>query len=235
MAHPGTDTDRMQSGFMHDLPPDARAALLASARRVNFDRGGLLYHTEDSAETVYVLQGGRVRLYRIGSGAREVTVAVHQGGELFGTAGLHGESSYGQYAEALESGEALAIGGTTLRELLRAQPALGVALSAQLTRQTRALQERLSSLVFLEVSQRLAGALLTMAELNSAGEGGKKALKGRVSHQDLAYLVGSTRETITKLLGEFKERGLLDLGYRRIVVLDEAGLRDVAEHPIHGL
>lgn len=223
----------MQTGFMHDLPPEARASLLASARRVTFDRGGLIYHTEDPAETVYVLQGGRVRLYRIGTGAREVTVAVHETGELFGTAGLRAEGSYGHYAEALEGGEVLALGGETLRDLLRAQPALGVALSAQLTRQTRALQERLSNLVFLEVSQRLAGTLLGMAEASGATEGGKKALRGRISHQDLAYLVGSTRETITKLLGEFKERGLLDLGYRRIVVLDEGGLRHVAQNPIH--
>jgi len=224
----------MLSGFMHELPPEARASFLGNARKVRLDRGGLIYHTEDPAETVYVLQSGRVRLYRIGTGAREVTIAVHEPGELFGATGLTGAGAYGHYAEALEPGEALAIGGHALRELLRTQPALGVSLSAQLTRQTRALQERLASLVFLEVSQRLATALLQMAEVGgTANDGGKKALRGRISHQDLAYLVGSTRETITKLLGEFKERGLLDLGYRRIVVLDEAGLRDVAEHPIH--
>ncbi len=220
----------MSGGFLHDLLPEARASLLAGARRSRIDRGGLIYHTEDPAETVYVLESGWVRLYRIGAGAREVTVAVHEAGELFGTAGLHGEGAYGHYAEALESCEVLALGGLTVREVLRARPELGVNLSAQLTRQTRALQERLSNLVFMEVSQRLAGALLSMA---ANGDGDKKALRGRVSHQDLAYLVGSTRETITKLLGEFKERGLLDLGYRRIVVLNEAGLRDVATHPIH--
>ncbi|PYE52948.1 Crp/Fnr family transcriptional regulator [Deinococcus yavapaiensis KR-236] len=222
-----------QSGFLNELPPDVRASLTATARKVRVTKGHLIYHTEDAAETVYILVSGRVRLYRIGAGAREVTVAVHEAGELFGTTSIAPDSTYGLYAEALEDGEVLALGANTLRDLLRSQPALGVALSAQLTRQARDLQERLTGLVFLEVSQRLAGALLTMAEASGATESGKKALKGRISHQDLAYLVGSTRETITKLLGEFKERGLLDLGYRRIVVLDEAGLRDVARNPIH--
>lgn len=223
----------MPSGFMHELPPEVRASFLSSSRRLRLARGHLLYHTEDPAESLYVLASGRVRLYRIGAGAREVTVAVHEAGELFGTASLAVGARYGHYAETLEEGEVHVVSGEALRDLLRAQPALGVALSAQLTRQTRALQERLAQLVFQEVSQRLASTLLNMAEASAAPEGGKKALKGRISHQDLAYLVGSTRETITKLLGEFKERGLLDLGYRRIVVLDEAGLRHVAEHPIH--
>lgn len=222
----------MPSGFLTDLPEGARASLLAVARRSRTGRGNVIYHTEDAAETVYLLESGRVRLYRIGASARDVTVAVHEAGELFGTSALGAGGPYGHYAEVLEEAEVLALPGTTLRELLRTQPELGVSLSAQLTRQTRALQERLAQLVFMEVSQRLAGTLLTMAAESGEG-GGKKALKGRVSHQDLAYLVGSTRETITKLLGEFKERGLLDLGYRRIVVLDEAGLRHVAEHPIH--
>ncbi|WP_045234345.1 Crp/Fnr family transcriptional regulator [Deinococcus pimensis] len=223
----------MPSGFLSDLPEGARASLLAVARRSRAGRGTVVYHTEDAAETVYLLESGRVRLYRIGASARDVTVAVHESGELFGTSALGGPEAYGHYAEVLEEAELLALPGGTLRELLRSQPELGVSLSAQLTRQTRALQERLAQLVFLEVSQRLAGTLLTMAAESGGEAGAKKALKGRVSHQDLAYLVGSTRETITKLLGEFKDRGLLDLGYRRIVVLDEAGLRDVAENPIH--
>ena len=58
------------------------------------------------------------------------------------------------------------------------------------------------------------------------------ALRGRISHQDLAYVVGSTRETITKLLGDFRARGLLDLGYRRIVVTDLAGLENAARQPL---
>ena len=226
----------MLPSFLNALTAEARAAVLSSARTLQWSRGSLLHHSDDVAEAAYALTGGHVRLYRLGSGAREVTVSVHGQGEVLGMATLTPGVSYGLYAEAMDDVEALVLGGDNLRQLIRQHPDMAVALTAQVARQTRSLQERLSHLVFLEVSQRLALALLQLAHESSpdtaAAEGGPVALRGRISHQDLAYVVGSTRETITKLLGDFRGRGLLDLGYRRIVVTDLAGLQHAARQPL---
>jgi CRP/FNR family transcriptional regulator, cyclic AMP receptor protein len=237
----------MLPSFLHALTAEARAAVLSSARTLQWSRGSLLHHSDDVAEAAYALTRGHVRLYRLGTGAREVTVSVHGQGEVLGMATLTEGGSYGLYAEAMDEVEALVLGGDNLRGLIRQHPDMAVALTAQVARQTRSLQERLSQLVFLEVSQRLALALLNLAQESSpelfaqAGqtqeaqahpEHGPVALRGRISHQDLAYVVGSTRETITKLLGDFRGRGLLDLGYRRIVVTDLAGLQHAARQPL---
>lgn len=225
----------MLPSFLHALTAEARAAVLSSTRTLQWSRGSLLHHSDDVAEAAYALTGGHVRLYRLGSGAREVTVSVHGQGEVLGMATLTSGGTYGLYAEAMDDVEALVLGGDNLRQLIRQHPDMAVALTAQVARQTRSLQERLSQLVFLEVSQRLALALLQLAhESSPAGvpDAGPVALKGRISHQDLAYVVGSTRETITKLLGDFRGRGLLDLGYRRIVVTDLSGLQHAARQPL---
>ncbi|WP_407538779.1 Crp/Fnr family transcriptional regulator [Deinococcus radiomollis] len=226
----------MLPSFLHALTAEARAAVLSSARTLQWSRGSLLHHSDDVAEAAFALTGGHVRLYRLGTGAREVTVSVHGQGEVLGMATLTPGANYGLYAEAMDDVEALVLGGDNLRQLIRQHPDTAVALTAQVARQTRSLQERLSQLVFLEVSQRLALALLQLAQESSAEgaseSGGPVALRGRISHQDLAYVVGSTRETITKLLGDFRGRGLLDLGYRRIVVTDLAGLQSAARQPL---
>ena len=241
----------MLPSFLHALSTEARAAVLSSARTLQWSRGSLLHHSDDVAEAAFALTGGHVRLYRLGSGAREVTVSVHGQGEVLGMATLTPGGSYGLYAEAMDDVEALVLGGDNLRGLIRQHPDMAVALTAQVAKQTRSLQERLSQLVFLEVSQRLALALLQLAHESTAQEDSHSpgltqlthtesgpvtaspvALRGRISHQDLAYVVGSTRETITKLLGDFRTRGLLDLGYRRIVVTDLAGLEDAARQPL---
>ena len=225
----------MLPSFLHALTAEARAAVLSSTRTLQWSRGSLLHHSDDVAEAAYALTGGHVRLYRLGSGAREVTVSVHGQSEVLGMATLTSGGTYGLYAEAMDDVEALVLGGDNLRGLIRQHPDMAVALTAQVARQTRSLQERLSQLVFLEVSQRLALALLQLAHESSpasAPESGPVALKGRISHQDLAYVVGSTRETITKLLGDFRGRGLLDLGYRRIVVTDLSGLQHAARQPL---
>lgn len=253
----------MLPSFLHALSTEARAAVLSSARTLQWSRGSLLHHSDDVAEAAFALTGGHVRLYRLGSGAREVTVSVHGQGEVLGMATLTPGGSYGLYAEAMDDVEALVLGGDNLRGLIRQHPDMAVALTAQVAKQTRSLQERLSQLVFLEVSQRLALALLQLAHETTsqdrtapeqtiqdhvtqshvtqarpetartgASPASPVALRGRISHQDLAYVVGSTRETITKLLGDFRARGLLDLGYRRIVVTDLAGLEDAARQPL---
>lgn len=239
----------MLPSFLHALSTEARAAVLSSARTLQWSRGSLLHHSDDVAEAAFALTAGHVRLYRLGSGAREVTVSVHGQNEVLGMATLTPGGSYGLYAEAMDDVEALVLGGDNLRGLIRQHPDMAVALTAQVAKQTRSLQERLSQLVFLEVSQRLALALLQLAHESTAQEespgatqaihtesgsaaASPVALRGRISHQDLAYVVGSTRETITKLLGDFRGRGLLDLGYRRIVVTDLAGLEHAARQPL---
>ncbi|ULH14137.1 Crp/Fnr family transcriptional regulator (plasmid) [Deinococcus sp. KNUC1210] len=223
--------------FLHALTAEARASVLSSTRSLQWSRGSLLHHSDDQAEAAYALTSGHVRLYRLGAGAREVTVSVHGQGEVLGMATLTPGSVYGLYAEAMDDVEALVLGGDNLRSLIRQHPDMAVALTAQVSRQTRTLHERLSQLVFLEVSQRLALALLQLAhesqpENHAETSSVQIALKGRISHQDLAYVVGSTRETITKLLGDFRGRGLLDLGYRRIVITDVAGLQEAARKPL---
>ncbi|WP_034384407.1 Crp/Fnr family transcriptional regulator [Deinococcus sp. YIM 77859] len=223
----------MMSGPFGALPQETQAQVMAAARVGRWARGGLLFCPEDPAETLFILTRGSVRLYRLGAGAREVTLNVHGPGSLLGTGALLPGSRYGMYAEAMDDSEALLLGRETLTRLMQLQPAVGVALTEQVTRQTRSVQERLSALVFMEVSQRLALALLDLAEREGPWpEGGTLALRERVSHQDLAHVVGSTRETITKLLGDFRARGLLDLGYRRIILTNRAGLLAAAREPL---
>ncbi|WP_174366350.1 Crp/Fnr family transcriptional regulator [Deinococcus sp. JMULE3] len=223
----------MLPGAFGALPADVQAQVTASGRVGRWGRGELLFHPEDPAETLFVLLRGSVRLYRLGSGAREVTLDVHGAGSLLCASALVPGERCGMYAEAMDDTEGLLLGRDVLGRLTQAQPAVAVALTEQITRQTRGVQERLSGLVFLEVSQRLALALLNLAEREGPWpEGGSLALRDRVSHQDLAHVVGSTRETITKLLGDFRSRGLLDLGYRRIILTDRAGLERATQEPL---
>ncbi|ADY25485.1 transcriptional regulator, Crp/Fnr family [Deinococcus proteolyticus MRP] len=223
----------MTPGAFAALPPQALDQLRAVARTGRWGRGGLLFHPEDPAEVLYLLTRGSVRLYSLGAGAREVTLVVHLEGELVGVQALRPGQLYGRYAECADDTEALMFSRETLERLLRDSPEISQALTEQIVAQTAALQGRLAGLVFHEVSQRLARTLLDFAERQGEWDGKQPfALQDRLSHQELAHIVGSTRETITKLLGEFRNRGLLDLGYRRIVLTDREGLLEAGREPL---
>lgn len=223
----------MTLGAFAALPPQALEQLRAAARTGRWGRGGLLFHPEDLAETLYVLTSGSVRLYSLGTGAREVTLVVHLEGDLVGVQALLEGQTYGRYAECADDTEALMISRDTLERLMRESPELAQAITERVVAQTAALQDRLAGLVFHEVSQRLARTLLDFADRQGEWDGQQPfALQDRLSHQELAHIVGSTRETITKLLGEFRSRGLLDLGYRRIILTDRQGLIEACHEPL---
>lgn len=227
----------MLPGAFGTLSEELQAQLFAAGRHTHWKRGTLLFYPDDPAEVVHLVLSGTVRLYRMSHNAREITLDVRTQGALLGTVSLaqYGEQpTYGLYAEAMEDVETLQFGSAALQQLLTAQPALAVILTQALTAQTRSVQQRLTGLVFLEISQRLALALLDLAGAEWSGAA-PLALKERISHQDLAYIVGSTRETVTKLLGEFRERGLLDLGYRRILLTNRAGLEAAVRQPLDEL
>lgn len=223
----------MFTGILGSLPAATQAQWQSAGRTGRWGKGELLFHSADPAETLFVLQSGSVRLYRLGQNAREMTVAVHSPGDFLGVQALLGtQERYDMYAEALEDTSALMLGKEALSRLRQRVLNTDLILARQLVAQTQEVQTRLSQLVFLEVSQRLALALLHLAQNEEWNEDGLLALRERISHQDLAYAVGSTRETITKLLGDFRQRGLLDLGYRRLVLTDYDGLLRATREPL---
>lgn len=220
----------MLPGMFGVLPDQTQRQIMLSGRVGQWTRGGVLFHPEEAAHTLYLVTKGNIRLYRIGKKSREVTIAVHSVGDLLGAGALLQGKSYGAFAEAMDECEAMLFSQEALQQLKKDVPALSVILTEQVIKQTQSIHKRLTGLVFLEVSQRLASTLLQLAEREGDWPAnGNLPLRERVSHQDLAHAVGSTRETITKLLGEFRERGLLDLGYRRIILLNKIELEKAAK------
>jgi CRP/FNR family transcriptional regulator, cyclic AMP receptor protein len=219
--------------------PEVRAILGNSLHPTRLARSSLIHAPGDPNDTVHLIERGRVRLYRpvqegndaeaTRDGSREVSLCVLGGGDVFGSEALLGEQGFhDSFAEALEDTLVLSIAAPTLLAYMRNHPQLTVWLNHQLSRQRHSLDRRRRDLVFLEVSQRLAQALLQLARDDGEPNDSGMRIRGKMSHQDLAHLVGSTRETVTKILGEFRNAGLLELGYRRIVVTDVAGLEHVA-------
>ncbi len=164
-----------------------------------------------------------MRVYQISPGGRELTTAILRPGQLLGTAALAGISQQGAFAEALEPQTCVC--DATADEFLRmmsAHPVLAAKIMVTLARQALRLEQQLEQLAFQEVPVRIAQALIQLAEDN----GGE--LPSSITHESLAKLISSTRETVSKILGQFADEGLVELGYRRIRVLDWPGLRQVA-------
>ncbi len=212
----------MTPEFIATLPPEARAEAERVFRSFTARRSSYVCYPEDEANTLYFVVDGWVRLFQLGPQEEEITLTVVGAGEIFGEGALLPGERYGVFAEPLTHSELLAASREDLLRLTSRFPEAQATFVLLLSRRLRKAEERLRDLRFKEVLPRLAKALL------SAMRKGEEGLEVTLSHQDLAHLAGSTRETITKVLGELAMRDAIELGYRRILVLKPDALRQVS-------
>lgn len=212
----------MSPGFIANLPPEARAEAERVFRSFTARRNSYICYPEDEAKTLYYVLEGWVRLFQLGPQEEEITLTVVEAGDVFGEAALLLGERYGMFAEPLVDCELLSASQEDLHRLTSRFPEVQTALVLLLSQRLRKTEERLRDLRFKEVLPRLAKALL------AAMHSGKEGLEVTLSHQDLAHLAGSTRETITKVLGELAMNETIELGYRRILILRPEALKQVA-------
>ncbi len=200
------------------LSEEARREVMRLARPFRLRRGEVLFYPQDPAHTVYLVEEGLVRLFLLGQKDEEATLAVLGPGGVLGEAAFLG-GAYGAYAEPLVYTEGISFPGRELALMVQRNPEVARLFLELSLGRLKETERRLAELRFLSVSARLAQALL------------RHFPDGEVplSHQDLAALVGATRETVTKLLGEWALRGVLELGYRKIQVVDKEGLARILE------
>lgn len=183
-------------------------------------RGTSLYALGDRAEGVYLVREGLIWLEGPKSQEGEpATLGVVGSGGLLGEEALVGEKRRTSGAVALTYAEFLVAPGEGLVSLRGRFPEVERFLLRALYARLKAAEERLWETRHLSVAQRLARLLLSL------GQEGEIVL----SHQDLARMVGATRETVTKLLGEWAVAGVLELGYRRVEVREPKVLARLVE------
>lgn len=204
------------------VPQRSLRAVEAPVRRT-FRKRELIFGRGDAADCLFVLESGRVKLYRLTPDGREIALAIVEPGEPFGEEAAVGAESRALYAEALAPSRVRVIGKAQLREWARGRPDMLLELTRSLWLRLSDVERQIENVVFRKVSQRLAGLLIQWAE--KYGELTKQGvrLRIRLTHQEMASLIGSSRETVTLTLGQLIDEGLIaydPVDRRSIVIAD---------------
>lgn len=185
-----------------------------------------------------VLAEGRVKVGSITDDGKQTILAFIEPGEVFGElAALDGEARE-EFAEAAEKSTVILLPADLLRTLVEETPQLALGITRLIGLRRRRVERRLKSLLFRSNRQRLVSLLLELAdqygEPATAENGSNRALrlKIKLSHQDLASVIGSTRETVTVVLGELQAEGQVEVGRRKILLTDPKWLAEAADAPL---
>lgn len=198
---------------------------------MGFPRHSIIYAPAQPATTFYLVQHGQVSLQLLAANGRVLTLQLVEAGQLFGHAALTSNQQYDTVAEALRPVQVLAIPRTELELALDQHPVLSLHLLHVIGDYRLMIGRRLDEVAFKSVSARLASLLLEMAGAVAgavADEEGPLQLPRR-THQQLAEMVNAYRETVTKVMNQFRAADLLAIDRSSITLLDPSALREVAQ------
>ncbi len=188
------------------------------------EAGALLYSPEEHGEVLFLLKEGRVRLYRLSPDGKALTTAIVEPGAAFGEMALLGQGMQDSFAEAMERCILYTLNKRDVQEVLLSDPRVSRRLLELVSQRLEDTEKKLAEFAFKNVPQRLASLLLQLAHPAPGQRQGPIPLPVRYTHQQLAEMIGTYRETVTKVLNDFRQQGWIRIEHGRIQLVDIAAL-----------
>lgn len=205
-------------GLFERLTPEQARRLESRSKARTFERGNLIYLPTDQSDSVLLLASGRVKIYHITGEGKQALLALIDPGEIFGELAVFDRGQREEFAEAMEKSRVILIPRDEVQRLMEEQPEVSLGVTKLMGLRRKRVERRLKSLLFRSNRERLIHLLLELAEKYGRPTDGGIEIGIKLSHQDLASIIGSTRETVTVLLGELQSEGSLVVKRRQIVL-----------------
>lgn len=194
-------------------------------------RGTPIYLPAEDASDVMLLVSGRVKVCTLTSEGKQGILNIVESGQVFGEAALLESSLWEDYAEAMMDSVVLSIPREVFVGLMSRYPSVALAITQLIAFRRRRVERRLKYLLFRSNRQRLVHLLFDLVEDYGVRDAERIELDLRLSHQDLAGMIGSTRETVTVTLGELQREKSLLIRRRKLVITDPKKLATSIDVP----
>ena len=217
--------------FLGRLDEDTGGSLLARATRRPLRKGAFVYRIGDLSDAVYLLLAGRMKTYKIAPSGREVILWFGFPGEVFGLVETPQHKGRMVSVQACEASEVAEISSAKFREFLAARPHVSQLVIQIVASRLGMLANRLVYLMADNAEARIAKLLVDLAARYHDPKDGAEYPIG-LTHQEIADITGVRRQTATRILGKFTDRGALSVRYREISIRDRDLLaRYAVRHP----
>jgi CRP-like cAMP-binding protein len=201
----------------------------AKAVRREHDRGAVIFFEHEPGDAMYIIEEGQVRIYRVAEDGREKTLALLSEGDFFGEMALIDDEPRSAIAEATEPCVLLAIHKRDVHSLIQANPSIALSMIQGLSRRLRETNKQLMDAVFLDVRGRVLRLLLDLDRRYGRPCAEGRLIDIRLTHQELANMVGTSRESVTRVLTELQDVGALGYAQRHRMWIDRRSLEEYME------
>lgn len=192
----------------------------------SYSRKSIVFHEGDHGDTLYIIKGGRVKIAKVAIDGREKTLTILQPGDFFGEMAIFDNMPRSATAEAIDSDVRLfGLNKKDFERLIHEYPSIALRIMKDLTRRIRQINQQVEDLAFKDVHGRVSSTLFQLLETEEEISG-QTLTRLRMTHQDLANMVGSSRETVTRALNRLQNEGIIAISHQQIQILDRDYLSD---------
>jgi CRP-like cAMP-binding protein len=214
------DENLQKTPLFSALDEEAALALQKSMVPQSIKKGNTLFQEGDAGDRLYIVTEGKIKLSHASGDGRESVLMVLGPGDMFGELSLFDPGPRTATAIAVTDSKVLGLGNTDLNPWLAGRPEVAQKLLQALAHRLRRTNETMSDLVFADVPGRVAKALLELGEKFGSKTDAGIYVNHDLTQEELAQLVGASRETVNKALADFVSRGWLKLETRSVELLD---------------
>lgn len=193
-----------------------------------FKKGEYIYMPEEHADKIYFINEGQVKIGAYGDSGKEITKAILSTGEVFGELAIIGEDKRRDFAIALDSTDCCVITKDEMNALMRERSDLMVYMMKMIGSRKLEMERRLESLVFKDSRTRIVDFLRNLAENKGQRVGYEMVVRRFMTHQEIANLTATSRQTVTTVLNELRSKNILTFNRRRLLIRDMELLRKEA-------
>lgn len=217
---------RLQEDECRELLEILRGMGIASADRL-YQPGDVVYREGEYGDALYILTSGILKLFRPYSGSKEATLRLLRPWDIFGHLAFAGETKQRAYAEAVTECRVTKVPKVFVERAIRQEPKVAFKLMTLLELRLVQYEELVKCLLPRETEVRVANLLPILARKFGEPDGREVTIDLRLTHQDLAAMVASTRESVTKVLNDMRNRGVIGIKAGRITLKDSRALTEL--------
>jgi CRP-like cAMP-binding protein len=211
-----------------DIPVESLQVLAPNIKVGNYRPRQVIYLPGDRAQGVHFLTSGRIKISKVTRDGKELTLAYRTEGDFFGEPCLLDGGPREEMAEAMDASVTVEVDRELLDQLLKTNGAAAYKFSRALIARRKDLETRVEQLIFKDVGSKLAELLLSLGHDHGIADERGLIVGLKITHQEMANLIGSTRETVSLTLSQFKRKGLIQTEGRKVILADPEGLKALA-------
>ena len=185
-----------------------------------FKKGDYVYMPEDNSDKIFFIISGKIKIGSYRDNDKEVAHTILQKGDVFGELAMIGETSRKDFAQAIEDAEVISIKLEDVKKQMKNHSGLSILIMKMMGARVHEMEQRLESLVFKDSRTRIIEFIILSLDKSGQRMGYEWVLRNFITHQDIANITATSRQTVTMVLNELKNENIIHFDRKRLLIRD---------------